>query len=110
MGGSGGERTFVDLRYSLWGLETDMSDDWAARKKRFVVGVRYRVLEEFRQGNGEFIKGETLRFERVEWSRYDGSHIYIFRAADGSLKSWWLSDDHEISGAKRRFKRLGLFG
>lgn len=87
-----------------------MSDDWAARKKLFVAGARYRVLEDFRDGSDEFTKGETLRFERVDWSRYDGCHVYVFRARGGSLKSWWLSDDDDMSEAKRRFKRVGLFG
>lgn len=87
-----------------------MNDDRAARKKLFVVGRRYRVLADFVQRNDRFRKGETLRFQRVEWSRYDGSHIYIFQAADGALKPWWLSDDDEISRARRHFRRVGLFG
>lgn len=87
-----------------------MGDDWAARKKLFVPGGRYRVLTDFEQQDDRFRKGEALRFQRVEWSRYDGSHIYIFQAADGALKAWCLSDDDQISRARRHFRRVGLFG
>lgn len=64
------------------------------RSHRFKIGKNYGVVNHLRTPTSEFAAGEILTFESEAYSAYDSSTAFNFRAADGTLKTWFLHDDH----------------
>jgi hypothetical protein len=58
------------------------------------VGRNYRVVRDLACNTGTFQTGQILRLESSNYSRYDGSTLFIFRDnVTGELKGWCLGDN-----------------
>ncbi|MFB2560170.1 hypothetical protein ACEWB4_13845 [Sphingobium sp. sgz301303] len=68
------------------------------------TGASYRVLRAVAVSTSQipFQVGEIVKFRRVDYSRYDGCHIYHFDT-DTGVKSYWLHDDEPLESLIEAF-------
>lgn len=74
------------------------TDTW--RSHRFRSGEKYGVINDLHTQTSEFIAGEIVTFEKTAYSAYDSSTAFIFKSADGTLKTWFLHDDDPDNSAQ----------
>jgi hypothetical protein len=73
------------------------------RDSPLTEGKKYRVLKDFRQPQSIFKADEVLKYENAEYSRYDNSTMFFFKAKGGHQKTWWLHDDEPVEKYKDLF-------
>jgi hypothetical protein len=81
-----------------------MLSDWDSREAAMETGAFYSVLRAVSASPTQipFHSGETVKLRGVDYSRYDGCHIYHFDT-DAGIKSYWLHDDEPLKSLTEAF-------
>ncbi|MEW8187596.1 MAG: hypothetical protein AB2794_21605 [Candidatus Thiodiazotropha endolucinida] len=76
------------------------------RDNPFIEGKKYKVIKDFHQSQSIFKAGEILIYVNSEYSHYDNSTIFFFKAKGDHPKTWWLHDDEPIEEYKKLFLEI----